>query len=242
MSRRAPFVDAATSVDATNWSNTFVSYYTYGSVLALGLDLTLRSEHSVTLDDYMRSVWEAHGEPGIPYTAADLERLLSQTARDADFAVGFFRQYIRDSELPDFRSLLEHAGILLRRVNPEAAVLGDARITFEDGVATVAAPTRTGRPLYEAGIDRGDHILELDGRAIERADDIGTVLDAHGPGDVVPIVFEQRGRRRTAQLTLAADDRFELVTYEAAGLKLTLEMREFREDWLGSHVMAARSR
>lgn len=240
MSRRAPFVDAATSVDATNWPNTFISYYTYGSVLALGLDLMLRSEHASTLDAYMRSVWEAHGEPGIPYTVADLERALAQTAGDANFAASFFRQYIGGSELPDIRSLLAHAGILLRRANPDAAVLGDARIAFQDGAATLAAPTRIGRPLYEAGLDRGDRILELDGRAIERADDITAVLDAHEPGDVVAVVFEQRGRRHTAQSTLAADDRFELVAYEAVGLELTPALREFREEWLGSHVMAAR--
>lgn len=242
MSVRAPFVDAATSVDATNWSNTFISYYTYGSVLALGLDLMLRNGYGVTLDDYMRNVWDAHGEPGIPYTAADLERLLSQTAGDADFAAGFFRLSVNGSELPAFGELLSHAGLLLRQANTGAAVLGDARITFEDSLATVAAPARIGRPLYEAGVDRGDRILELDGRAIERAEDINAVLDAHEPGDVVAIVFEQRGRRRTTQLTLAADDRFELVTYEAAGLELTPGMRELREDWLGSHVMAARSR
>lgn len=42
MSRRAPFVDAAVSVDPTNRVNTFVSYYTRGALLGLARDLTLR--------------------------------------------------------------------------------------------------------------------------------------------------------------------------------------------------------
>lgn len=241
MSHRAPFVDAATSVDATNWPNTFISYYTYGSVLALGLDLLLRSEHAAPLDEYMRMVWQAHGEAGIPYTAADLERVLAQTAGDADFAATFFQRHIENSELPDFGSRLAHAGILLRPANPDAAVLGNADFTFDDGVATIASPTRIGRPLYEAGLDRGDRILQLDGHSIQQAEHVAAVLDAHEPGDVIPVVFEQRGRRREARVTLAADDRLEVVTYEEAGLELTPEMREFREEWLGSQVMATSS-
>ena len=43
MSQQAPFVDAARSVDNVNRLNTYVSYYTYGDVLALALDLSIRS-------------------------------------------------------------------------------------------------------------------------------------------------------------------------------------------------------
>ena len=41
MSQQAPFVDAATSVDEVNRENTFISYYSYGNVLGLALDLLL---------------------------------------------------------------------------------------------------------------------------------------------------------------------------------------------------------
>src|SRR5690606_41851505 len=44
MSRQAPFVDAATSVDPHNRANTFISYYTYGAALGLALDLELRRD------------------------------------------------------------------------------------------------------------------------------------------------------------------------------------------------------
>ena len=42
MSRLAPFVDAAASIDRTAWPNLFISYYTYGQAIGLGLDLSLR--------------------------------------------------------------------------------------------------------------------------------------------------------------------------------------------------------
>ena len=42
MSRLAPYVDAATSIDKTNRENTFISYYTYGAALGVGIDLKIR--------------------------------------------------------------------------------------------------------------------------------------------------------------------------------------------------------
>ena len=43
MSRLAPFTDAARAMDRTNWGNTFISYYTWGAAIGLGLDLSLRA-------------------------------------------------------------------------------------------------------------------------------------------------------------------------------------------------------
>ncbi|WP_458308855.1 M61 family metallopeptidase [Croceiramulus getboli] len=88
MSRKAPFVDAATTVDPTNWANTFVSYYSYGSVLGLALDLSLR-EKGLTLDSYMQRLWEQYGSPEKPYTVSNLEETLSDYA-GAEFAESFF--------------------------------------------------------------------------------------------------------------------------------------------------------
>ena len=57
MSMRAPFIDAATSVDPTNIGNTFISYYTWGSVVGLGLDLELRTRFpDLSLDNYMQAM------------------------------------------------------------------------------------------------------------------------------------------------------------------------------------------
>ena len=53
MSNQAPFVDAATAVDPVNRENMFISYYSYGSVLGLALDLSLR-EKNLSLDDFMK--------------------------------------------------------------------------------------------------------------------------------------------------------------------------------------------
>jgi predicted metalloprotease with PDZ domain len=104
MSRFAPFVDAATSIDRTAFDNTFISYYTWGEAIGLGLDLMLRarSDGAVTLDHFMRALWQRHGRPGgapgyvdAPYTAGDVEAVLAEVSGDAAFARDAVRGFAR---------------------------------------------------------------------------------------------------------------------------------------------------
>ena len=98
MSYQAPFVDAATSVDPVNRENTFISYYSYGSVLGLALDLKLR-EKDLNLDDFMKLMWQNYGKPEIPYTVEDIESTLEKYAGE-EFADEFFSNYIYNSKMP----------------------------------------------------------------------------------------------------------------------------------------------
>jgi len=240
MSRLAPFVDAAVSLDPTNRANTFLSYYTWGTAIGLGLDLTLRTRfRGITLDDYMRALWQRYGQPEIPYTIADLERALAEVTGDSAFAADFFDRYIRGRDVPDYEALLAHAGLLLRKANPGRPTLGQAQIRYDGGQAYLVSGTLVGTPLYEAGLDRGDRIISLAGRPVRSDDDVNAVLAAHAPGDVVEIRYEQRGREVTATLRLAEDPRLEVVTYERAGRPVTAEIRRFREAWLGSKAGAS---
>lgn len=236
MSMQAPFVDAATAVDPHNRSNTFISYYTWGSVIGLNLDLTLRTRFDLTLDGYMRLVWENFGVPETPYTVGDLERALAEFTDDESFARDFFDRYIRGSEVPDYAELLAHAGLLLRPFNPGGSFLGIVNLRYDEDGATINSGTRIGSPLYEAGLDRRDRIISIGSRSLLSDDDWQAIKADHDPGDMVEIEFEQRGQHRAASLIFVDDPRLELVTYEAAGMEVTGEMREFRESWLGSNV------
>lgn len=89
-SRYAVFADAGVAIDQTNKNNIFLSYYTYGAATALALDLRLRSEFKLTLDDYMRALWTAYGKPEIAYTVPDLEKTLAELTKNPSFAKEFF--------------------------------------------------------------------------------------------------------------------------------------------------------
>jgi predicted metalloprotease with PDZ domain len=234
MSIQAPFVDAATAIDPTNFSNTYISYYTYGAAIGLALDLTLREEFDeVTLDTFMRRVWQVHGNTEVPYTTDDLREALAHVTGDEEFAAEFFASYITGQELPDYESLLANAGLLLRRANPGSASVGPVSLAFEGKAALIEGNTIIGSPLYEAGLDRGDQILAIDRLKIESPKQWDHAMGRYEPGDIATIRYIQRGIERTAELTFDEDTELEVVTYESAGMNTRRAQRRFRRNWLG---------
>ncbi len=234
MSEQAPFVDAATSIDPTNEDNIFISYYTWGSVVGLALDLTLRKEFGKPLDGFMRMMWTRYGQSETPYTMLDLQETLVQYSGNREFADQFFAKYITGREAPDMAPLLAQAGLLLRPRNPDKAWFGPVRLDIDAHGGRIDGPTLIGSPMYEAGLDRGDVILTLDGQPLTSDSVFQAVKAAHTPGDVVAVSYQGRGRQSIAQITMPADSRLEVVTYEEAGMPVTEAIRQFRERWLSA--------
>lgn len=234
MSLQAPFVDAATAVDPTNFDNTFISYYTYGADIAMALDLTLRTTFkNVTLDTMMRRVWEVHGKTERPYSSDDLRDALAHVTGDEDFAEDFFARYIRGSQLPDFAALLDHAGLIYRLANEDEASVGPVTFEFDGKAAIIQDNTIIGTPLYVAGLDRGDQILAIDRLKIHSQEQWDAALERYEPGDVATIHYIQREIERSAELKFIEDNKMELVTYESDEKKLSCSKQAFRTRWLG---------
>jgi predicted metalloprotease with PDZ domain len=245
MSRLAPFVDAAASIDRTAWPNLFISYYTYGAAIAMGLDLSLRdrSDGKVTLDAYMRALWRQYGRsanqtPGIvpaAYTLRDLERTLGEVSGDPAFAKTFFERFVEGRELVDYGTLLLRAGLVLRKRDAGAVWLGDTRLQAGAGGARVATLVPFGSPLYKAGVAQDDLVVSLDGTDLGQATTVEAVLARHRPGATVALRFVRRGGERVdTTITLEEDPRIEIVPIESAGGTLTGEQRRFRDAWLNA--------
>jgi predicted metalloprotease with PDZ domain len=242
MSQRAVFEDGGVFAAATNSQNLFLSYYTFGSAVALGLDLTLRTKFpGKTLDDYLRELWQSYGKhqknyaPAKPYSLADLQTSLAKLTGDAAFAKDFFARYIAGREVVDYESLLAKAGYQMRKARPGKIWL-DAVVREQGGALVVAAPTNWLGAMYKAGLDRGDKILSLDGQAVKTMADVQAVLERHKPGDTVAIEFEQRGVAKSAQVTFLEDPQIEVVAFETINQELTAEMKKLRASWLGSQI------
>jgi len=241
MSMQAPFVDAAASIDPNNRGNTFLSYYTWGAGIGLGLDLALRAR-GLSLDDYMQAMWRDFGRlqdtvalaPLKPYTIDDLRNTLATLTKDRAFADDFFRRYVEGHEVPDYERLLAPAGLVLRKAQPGQAWIGEAVIGYDEEQAELGAYPLTGSPLYRAGLTRGDRIVSLGGRPVTSRQDVAEVLAAHRPGDAVAVEFEGRSGRRAASLQTVESPVLEVATYEAAGRPVTAAVRSFRQGWLGS--------
>jgi predicted metalloprotease with PDZ domain len=243
VSQMAPFTDDARAVDPTNFSTTFISYYTYGAAVALALDLSLRdrSNGKISLDDYMRAMWRVHGKPGgpepglvaRPYTMNDARDRLAEVAGDRAFADEFFDKYIEGRDVADYARLLQRAGLVFRKRNPGGAWIGTMNV---DPNGTITNLVAWGSPAFEAGLDQGDVVVDVNGKAMASGV-LQSALKARKPGDRLKVTFKRRGGATgTATITVKEDPALEAVTVESAGGTLTAEQKAFRESWLGSKV------
>jgi predicted metalloprotease with PDZ domain len=187
----------------------------------------------------MRAMWTTYGKPGgsregyvdHPYTIADAEATLAAVSGDRAFARDFFARYIQGHDVADYGRLLARAGFTIRKTNPGRAWLGDLRLGARGArVAALVAPTW---PIYAAGLDEDDELQQVDGQRIGGEADLAAALQRHKPGEVVPIVFVDRGGgAKTARVTLAEDPHADVVPLDAGAL--TAAQKAFRDRWLGA--------
>ena len=234
-SRYAVFADAGVAIDQTNKGNIFTSYYTYGASIALALDLRLRADFKLTLDDYMRALWKAHGKPEIPYSVPDLEKTLASLTKNPSFAADFFKNYIYGTAKNDYASLLLNAGFVLRKAVRDKAYTGLGRLIFENGKAGIGQTT-VGSPAYAAGLDFGATLLTADGVEIKDQAALNKVTEAHQPGDVITVTYSYYGEEKKTTLTFSENPMLEVVAIEKNGGILTPSMQNFRDKWLNTQV------
>jgi S1-C subfamily serine protease len=107
-------------------------------------------------------------------------------------------------------------------------------LSFSGSGARVVEPARFGSPLYDAGVERGDVLISLDGRSLSSARRLGAVLAELDAGQRVPLVYSRRGEWLTARVTVRADPTLELLPGEQAGREPTPAQQRFRDEWLRS--------
>jgi predicted metalloprotease with PDZ domain len=245
MSRLAPFVDAAVSIDRTAWPNLFISYYTYGQAIGLGLDLSLRdrSNSAISGDAFMRALWAQFGRPGqkepgkvtTPYSADGLKETLAKVSGDRGFANDFFTRFIEGRELVDYTRLLARAGFVLRKRAPGRAFAGQVPLQAGGSALRVGGLVPWESPLYGAGVAQDDQLVNLDGVDLKSTAAWENVLAKHKPGDRVPLRFVRRsGEKVNAVIELIEDPRLEVVLLETTGATLSDDQQRFRTAWLSS--------
>jgi len=238
MSRSAAFVDGAVSMDVQNQANVYISYYNYGQAVALGIDLAVRSQFpGKSLDDWMRAMWHRHPDVNVPYTARDLEKALAEATGSEAFARQIFAHHIEGLEPMEYAALLAHAGYVLRRASPDKAWWGTPPMSFSDRGADIIGPSLRGSPLYVAGLDRGDRIVEVDGKNVKTRREVDDLAASHKPGDRSMLAVETRAGRKQVQLVWAPAPEIEVVPFEKAGRQVTPEIKAFRTAWLGSKAL-----
>lgn len=227
MSYQAPFVDAAKSVDETNRENTFISYYSYGSMLGLALDLSLR-ERDLNLDDYMTLVWNTYGKNEIPYTVEDLHNTLN-TFAGKNFGDDFFNTYIYKSGMPDYERLLKNVGVVFETKN-------DIEFGALVRNQSVVNNPKMGASAYEAGFQKGDKILQIGDTTLDGNVSINSVLSTFKVGEKVIVKIERYGTPKEVMLTIGTDVSYGLKLMDQNSKELSKKIKQRQSGWLTSKV------
>ena len=224
MSYQAPFVDAATSVDPVNRENTFISYYSYGSVLGLALDLSLRKRDK-NLDDFMKLVWQKYGKKEIPYTIKNLNDALNEFA-GAEFGNQFFDTYIYKSEMPDYKTLFASVGISVEQKETKSDFA-----SILNGV-NISGNPKIGSSVYKAKLQKGDTILSINNTSTKNRAEISSALKNSEIGDEIAISFERYGVQKTTKLILQKKQTYSISEIEEKNL--SADILKNRKNWLSA--------
>ncbi|WP_299534995.1 M61 family metallopeptidase [uncultured Herbaspirillum sp.] len=192
-----------------NASNAIVSYYTKGSLVALGLDLTIRTQTRGrrSLDDVMRGLWVRYGrdfydgkQQGVP---EDEILAIMEELSGADLK-RFHDRHIRGTEDVPLEDLLPAFGVAYEaRLSADARPWLGARIGKEGGDAKLAA-VYEGGPAMQAGLSAGDRLVAIDGLRVPASGPDG-LLARYRINDTVRIHAFRRDELMEFSLRLKSD-------------------------------------
>ncbi len=235
MSEMATYSDQSSFVDETNFANTFLSYYTYGEIIALALDLSLRTAFKdISLDDLMKAMWIKHGKTEKSYSNKDIEATLVEVCKDESFVINFFQNHIYGNQLPDFEALFDKIGYKLIKKNPDKPGLGFVRLKFEGDTATLLSTPLVGSGLYEAGVNKGDLILTIDDQPVTSYPELNFIIGTRKIGDELNVEYVHLGKRKNGTFKLKEENQLVLVPKERFSIRLKEEEEDLRSKWLSA--------
>ncbi len=139
-----------------NTPNATVSYYTKGALVALCLDLTLRSQGQATLDDVMRALWQRCAAG--PMTQDDLLTVLKALS-GRSYASDLNRWVHSTSELP-LKDLLTQHGVRVHDDPAQTAQQLGLRVS--EGASIQIKTVLSGSVAEKAGLCAGDEWLGVE--------------------------------------------------------------------------------
>lgn len=202
-----------------NSPNALVSYYTKGSLVALGLDLTIRqaSNNRHSLDDVIRLMWQRYGRdfysPGtnndtIGLAEDDMPALIKE-ATGVDTA-DFIRRYAYGCDDIPLETLLRHADIELERQSPTSTPGLDIRLKESAGSVEITTAFESGA-AHQAGLSAGDQILAIGGIRVSNRATLEQIISRWEPGSTVEVHVFRRDELRSFNVILAEPAKSDFV-------------------------------
>ncbi|MDA9555221.1 PDZ domain-containing protein [Pelobium sp.] len=207
-----------------NSSNTGISYYNKGSLIASMLDLAIinHSKGTKSLDDAMKYAYnEFYKKKGRGYTDAEFKAVFEKfTGENLD---QFYKDYINGTETLDFQKYLSYAGLKLsdKTRNLKEPYLGV--VLSKDGKSIITNVAR-GSAAWNDGLNVNDEILAING---ERVTDVLDYISDCKINEELSFLINRDGLIKTIKVTLKASPnkvwRIEQLDKPTAAQKVVLE-------------------
>lgn len=186
-----------------NSSNSRISYYVKGAVVAALLDAQIRIKTGGqrSLDDVMRRLWQDHLELG--YTQADFNKIVADIAGPE--VVSWLDNCIRTTDELDYSPLLHAYGLQFKQPKTpspddkqEVHFGADAAVT--DGRLMIKRIQRES-PAHKAGLNVDDEWLAINNFRI--GSDWSDRLSHYQPDDEIEVLLSRRGKLLRVPVRLA---------------------------------------
>ncbi len=223
-----------------NAPNSIISYYTKGSLIALGLDLKIRTatNNKKSLIDILLFLWQKHGETGKGLKEGEIESICSKVSGVA--LKSFFNDFLYGTKDLPFESLFAPFGInfTLRPADNAKDMGGKIKSTefpINLGANFVATEHQTikithvweGSSTYQAGLAPQDEIVALNQYKMPNLQSLEDFLKNSSVGEKVICHFFRRDELKETLITLQSPQSDRVV------LSFSPDITD-KLDWLGS--------
>jgi len=185
-----------------NSPNAIVSYYQKGSLVALGLDLTIRTKTNGarSLDDVMRHLWQHYGEGSAGVPEGAMPAIIKEaTGVDVRREVARWAEGREDVPLG---KLFKPFGVTLTR-KPGARMTGLGIRTRAEGNVLRLANVIEGGSAQAAGLSAGDELVAINGLRVSAAN-LDNLLARCAVGEALDVLVFRRDELRRFSPVLEA--------------------------------------
>lgn len=231
------FYDRAPQMQETNFANSTISYYNKGALLAMLLDLEIRSHThgQKSLDDVMRLLYHNFYEspaatnygPGRGYGEKDLLDAVNAIA--GSDLTEFFEKYVHGTAPLPYKQTLALAGMELKVSTAPGAGPSIGVSTQAEDIGLRITSVRTGSAADRAGLSADDLLINVDELSLAITS-LRDRLRMYPPGAEVPFTIERHGQRERIIVKLDPPPRDQYSIEELSGG--TPEQKAVRDGWL----------
>jgi len=215
-----------------NSSNTTVSYYSKGSIMALLLDVLIIDKYAgeKSLDHFLRLLYAKYfqqQERG--FTEAEFEMELTHFLGME--AIDFLKNYIYDTKTPDYTSICSKVGWNLLYVGTPTPSLG-ASLLQSDKQLTIQV-VRSGSAAQRAGLSPNDEIIACNGIRMNKTD-LERLVENTKVGDTLQILVSRDNVLLDIPLVLTQYERPKYQVAFATKQENTDRQERLHKYWLRS--------